>query len=183
MNTFTRTQSRTDVVSIITGGSYRSSLPHFGPRYRHKGEDDCFAKRHFVFQKGIFEGTLELQSAPRFLDWMLEYGHAFDVGKQQAIVVSRDDLENDQLQSRICKFVRRIYGKDTEEFAKDIRRQPICIFSEYSKSDPRGSHLSGVWDQSIKISLIPYDVIARREVLKAGAPISEFAPATETFRG
>jgi hypothetical protein len=104
---------------------------------------------------------------------MLAGGYSFKVGKGSGIVVTRDEVGDLDVKSRIGKFLERVYARSSDEFADDVA-QSIVFCSRYLNPSPKSSRLSEVWDQSLEGNLIPYNVKARKGVLKLNAPIRAF---------
>jgi hypothetical protein len=163
-------QSRSDILMTVSGSSYRSVLPDFHQQYG--GSNRTFADAHFVFDKKTFEGTLQLRNAPKYLNMMVDTAYNFKVGTRDLVVVSRND--SDQVRkSRIGELAKRVLARSAGSASEDAS-QPMIVLSEYSHANPKPSYLSEVWEQSFNAGLIPYDLNARKQVLKPNAPITLF---------
>jgi hypothetical protein len=169
MKRFLWSQSRSDVVATVSGSYYRSPMPDFR---RHYGDSNkTFAVIHFAFDKQTFQRTLQLRNAPKYLKAMLDNAYSVRAGTRDVIVVSRTDLDNQAIKSRIGRFVKNVMSSNKIAENAD---GPMILLSGYSNVDPKPSHLSEIWERSFDGNVIPYGLPARKKILKSNAPIAAF---------
>jgi hypothetical protein len=160
--------SRTDLRRKLREAD-ESNLPNLGPEsYTH--QRPFFADNYFIMTAAKFESIFELATVPNYVKTMQERAYRFSLGSTPCIIVSRSAMSEDIVKPMSMFVTETLRSRRTDSRLSE----PIVVWNNYSGSAPEETGLFKVWQQSFSTKYLPYDLDARRAVLRPDAPIRRY---------